>query len=263
MPFTSTPWSTVHYEIDGSGPALAMIHGVGGDADKVFGPVVDQFSHAHTVIRVNLSGSGRTADDDRDLSVADLAEQVVAAITDADAGPADLVGFSLGAVVAAAVAAEHPHLVRRLVLIGGWAHTTGPRDRFYFDTWLRLLDTDRELFTRFGSLTGFSPAALDGFGHEGLAASLADESWPPPGIGRQIAVGGRVDIRELLPDITAETLVVALGLDHMVPPDGSRQLHAAITGSRLVELPHDGHMDWFAAPAPIVAHVTDFLNRQE
>ncbi|MGH8877880.1 MAG: alpha/beta fold hydrolase [Stackebrandtia sp.] len=259
MPFVSTTSAKVHYEIDGTGPALAMVHGVGGDAEKVFGPIVDSFAEHHTVIRPNLSGSGDTTDDGRQLTVEDLAEQVAAAIIDADAGPADLVGFSLGAVVAAAVAAEHPRLVRRLVLIGGWAHTTGPRDKFYFETWQRMLDADREVFKRFATLTGFSPAALDRFGHEGLAASLAD-AWPPEGIARQIDVAGRVDIRPLLPGITAETLVIALGLDHMVPPQGSRQLHEAIAESRLVELPHDGHMDWFAGPERIVHHISSFID---
>lgn len=260
MPFATTSHAKVHYELDGTGPAIAMVHGVGGDAEKVFGSMAAHFAGDRTVIRPNLSGSGATTDDGADLTVAELAEQVAAAIVDADAGPVDLVGFSLGAVVSAAVAATRPELVRRLVLIGGWAHTTGPRDRFYFETWQKLLDGDRELFKRFGTITGFSPAMLDKFGHEGLAASLGD-AWPPPGIGRQIDAGLRVDIRKLLPRITAETLVVGLGLDNMVPPEGSRQLHQAIAGSVFTELPAEGHMDWFAAPDAVLGQVEKFVTQ--
>lgn len=259
MPIATTSHAKVHYELSGTGPAVAMVHGVGGDAEKVFGSMAAHFAPHRTVIRPNLSGSGATTDDGIDLTVEEAAEQVVTSIEDANAGPVDLVGFSLGAVVSAAVAASRPELVRRLVLVGGWVHTTGPRDRFYFETMKRLLDTDRELFKRFTTLTGFSPAALDRFGHEGLAASLAD-AWPPAGIARQIDAAQRADIRELLPSITAATLVVGLGLDHMVPPDGSRQLHEAIAGSTLIDLSTDGHMDWFAWPERLIGHIGDFID---
>ncbi|MFG3225588.1 alpha/beta fold hydrolase [Kitasatospora sp. NPDC048194] len=249
----------MHYEVDGHGPGLVLVHGTGGDAEKVFGNVVDHFSETRTVVRPNLSGSGQTTDDGSELTVDLIAEQVAAATRAAVSGPVDLLGFSLGAVAAAAVAATRPELVRRLVLVAGWAHSTGPRDRYYFRTWRQLLDTDRELFKRFSALTGFSPAALDRFGHQGLADSLAD-SWPPPGIGRQIELGGRVDLRPLLPAISAPTLVVGFADDAMIPVEGSRQLHAAIAGSRLVEVEDQGHMDWFADPSGLVDLTREFLD---
>ncbi|GAA2390103.1 alpha/beta fold hydrolase [Nonomuraea africana] len=258
MPFTSVRDTDVHYEVEGQGPGLVLVHGTGGDADKVFGNVVHHFTATRTVVRPNFSGSGQTVDDGAELSVDLIAEQVATATREAVRGPVDLLGFSLGAVAAAAVAATHPDLVRRLILVGGWAHSTGPRDTFYFETSRKLLDTDRDLFKRFSALTGFSPAALDSFGHQGLAQSL-DDAWPPPGIGRQIDLGAQVDIRALLPSITAPTLVVGFAGDNMIPLEGSRQLHAAIPGSRLVEI-DEGHMDWFADPTRLIALTRDFLD---
>ncbi|MEU8896783.1 alpha/beta hydrolase [Nocardia sp. NPDC048505] len=258
MPFTSTRDTRVHYEAEGHGPGLVLVHGTGGDAEKVFGNVVDQFTADRTVVRPNLSGSGQTTDDGADLTLDLLAGQVVAATRAAVDGPVDLLGFSLGAVAAAAVAATHPELVRSLVLVGGWAHSSGPRDQYYFHTWAQLLHTDRELFKRFSALTGFSAAALDRFGHEGLAASLAD-AWPPLGIGRQIDLGRRVDIRPLLPAITAPTLVIGFAEDAMIPVAGSRELSAGIRGSRIVELPGAGHMDWFADPSDLIALTREFI----
>ncbi|MGW4844295.1 alpha/beta fold hydrolase [Nocardia brasiliensis] len=258
MPFTSMRDTRVHYEIDGQGPGLVLVHGTGGDAEKVFGNVVGHFTDSRTVVRPNFSGSGETADGGVQLTVELIAEQVVAATRAAVDGPVDLLGFSLGAVAAAAVAATHPDLVRSLTLVGGWAHSAGPRDEYYFQTWAKLLETDRELFKRFSALTGFSTAALNRFGHEGLAGSLAD-AWPPAGIGRQIDLGRRVDIRPLLPAITAPTLVIGFAEDAMIPIDGSRQLAAAIPGSRLVEIPGEGHMDWFADPASLIALTRDFI----
>ncbi|MEV4222111.1 alpha/beta hydrolase [Nonomuraea sp. NPDC049725] len=259
MPFISAQDARVHYEVDGQGPGLVLVHGMGGDAEKVFGNVFGHFTATRTVVRPNFSGSGQTTDDGRELSVDGIAEQITAAARAAVDGPVDLLGFSLGAVAAAAVAARHPELVRRLVLVAGWPDTTGPRDRFYFETARKLLDTDRELFKRFSTLTGFGAAALDRFGHEGLAYSLAD-AWPPPGIGRQVDLGLNVDIRPLLPAITAPTLVIGFADDNMIPVEGSRRLHAAIRDSRLVEIEGEGHMDWFADPSRLIALTRDFID---
>src|SRR5690606_19080706 len=129
MPFVTTQNAKVHYELDGDGPTLALVHGVGGDADSVFGGVVNHFTSRHRVLRPSLSGGGEPTADGVPLSVDDRADQVVAALRDTADEPSDLLGFSLGAVVAAVVAAEHPELVSRLVLVGGWVTSTGPRDR--------------------------------------------------------------------------------------------------------------------------------------
>ncbi|NGN65947.1 alpha/beta hydrolase [Streptomyces sp. A7024] len=258
MPFVSTDTGQVHYEIDGDGPGLVLVHGVGGDAQKVFGNVVDQFSGEHTVVRPNLSGSGRTTDDGAELSLPALVGQVEAATRAAVTGPVDLFGFSLGAAVAAATAATHPGLVRRLILLGGVADMTGPRAGLGFGLWRDLAATDFELFKRFAALQGFSPAVLDGFGHDGLAWSLKTDTWPP-GTRRQIDLAARIDIRELLPAIQVPTLVIGLGADQIAPIEQSHLLHSAIPGSRLAEIDGAGHLDWLTDPTPVVKLVQDFL----
>ncbi|SDG71228.1 Pimeloyl-ACP methyl ester carboxylesterase [Sinosporangium album] len=258
MPFVSLRDAEIHYEVEGSGPGLVLVHGTGGNAESVYGASLPHFNGDRTVIRPNFSGSGQTTDGGGTLTVEQVADQIAAVTRKESDGPADLVGFSLGAVAVAAVAARYPELVRRLVLVAGWAHSTGPRDHLYFHTWRGLFDADRELFKRFTTLTGFSAHAVDGFGHEGLAASFAAE-WPPASMARQIDLCAAVDIRDLLPKIQAPTLVLALGEDTMVPPDGSRQLQAGIPGSRLVQLDGVGHLDWLGRPDQVVGVVKEFL----
>ncbi|UFS99275.1 alpha/beta fold hydrolase [Nocardia huaxiensis] len=258
MPSVSLPGTVVDYAIDGDGPALVLVHGVGGDADRAFGNVVAPFAESRTVVRPNLSGSGATTDDGGPVTVDHLVAQVAGTIRATASEPVDLLGFSLGAAVAAATAATHPELVRRLILVGGLVHTAGPRDRFTFDFWLDLHDADFELFKRFAAIQGFSPALLDAFGHEGLAASLKD-AWPH-GLRRQIEAATRLDVREHLPAVAAPTLVIGFTGDQVAPIAGSRALHAGIAGSRLVEIADEGHMDWFADPSRIVALTKEFLS---
>ncbi|MGW4028636.1 alpha/beta fold hydrolase [Streptomyces sp. NPDC004838] len=262
MPHAKYSEGSVHYEVEGSGPGLALVHGVGGSAEGAFGTVVKSFAEDRTVIRPNLSGSGETTDGGGPLTLDRLAEQVVGAIDDAVGGPVDLVGFSLGGAVAATVAANRPDLVNKLVLVGSWAHQD-PRHRFYFETWAKLLATDVDLFRRFTTLTGFSPVAVNSWGHEGLAASLANHAWPEPGVSRQIEVALGSDVRALLPKITAPTAVIGFTQDEMVPIEGSRHLHSGIPGSTLTEIEGQGHMDWIGNPDDFVGLVRDFLASPE
>ncbi|MFC7713859.1 alpha/beta fold hydrolase [Nonomuraea recticatena] len=46
----------------------------------------------------------------------------------------------------------------------------------------------------------------------------------------------------------------------MIPVDGSRQLHAAIPGSRLIEIEDEGHMDWFADPTRLIDLTRAFID---
>ncbi|WP_214417340.1 alpha/beta fold hydrolase, partial [Sphaerisporangium fuscum] len=78
-------------------------------------------------------------------------------------------------------------------------------------------------------------------------------------VDKQIEVCLQMDLRDQLHRITAPTLVVGFTADEMVPIDGSRQLHAGIKDSHLVEIPDEGHMDWFVDPSQIIRLTTDFI----
>lgn len=257
MPSVSVGEGVVHYQIEGEGPGLVLVHGTGGSADANFAHLVARFADVRTVIRPDYSGSGATTDGGGELTVESLAAQVAAASRDAAGGPVDVLGFSLGAVVAAATAAIHPELVRRLILVAGWTHGDDARHRLTFELWRDLNAADPELFGRFAMLTGFSPGYLSGLGHEGLAAALAMGEMAH-GIARQIELDLVADIRPLLGKITTPTLVVGLTQDQMVPVEGSRQLQAAIAGSRYVEI-DSGHVVVYEQPDELVSLVREFV----
>jgi pimeloyl-ACP methyl ester carboxylesterase len=256
MAFAAYAKGAVEYEVGGEGSGLVLVHGVGGDAERTFGAFTPALTATRTVVRPNLSGSGKTTDDGEPLTLDLLATQVMAATRDVTEEPVDLLGFSLGATVALVVAATQPDAVRRLILIGGTAHTLSPRDKLAFGLWRQLIHRDLDLFKRFATLQIFSPAMLDSFGHEALEASL-QQDWPP-GIDRQVELSALLDVRELLPQIKASALVIGFAEDQALPLGHSRELHARISGSRLEELP-GGHMDWTIAPEAVISLVQDHL----
>jgi pimeloyl-ACP methyl ester carboxylesterase len=259
MPTVEADRSTVHYTTAGDGPGLVFVAGTGLDAQLNFGHLVDAFTDERTVVLPDYAGSGATVGPEGELTVEILAGQIAAVVREIQAasGPVDLVGYSLGAVVAAAVAATHPEAIRRLVLVAGWAGLDSRHD-LNIEIWQKLERADHDLFTRFLQLACFSPEFLSALGSEALAGII--ENAPPIGEGmrRHIDVDRRADIRDLLPKISAPTLVIGLTHDYVVPVASARRLSEGIDGSQFTEIP-SGHLVVFERPQELVAAVRGFL----
>lgn len=251
----------VHYERTGtgSGPALVLVHGTGSSgAGLTWGQIAPRFADTRTVITPDLSGTDHTTDAGEPLTVEGLAAQVIAVVEDAGTGPVDLVGFSMGAPVTAAVAALRPDLVRRLVLVAGWAHTDGDEYlRNLFTLWQQLGDSDPAAFGRSVTMTGFSRGFLNAIGRDQVE-QLIPNMPPTPGTLRHVALDTRIDIRDLLPRIQARTLVLGGAQDATVPVEHSRALHAAIADSTYAEL-DAGHVMFFEKADEFIKVVADFI----
>jgi pimeloyl-ACP methyl ester carboxylesterase len=258
MPTTTAFGTTVSYSCAGQGPGLVFVAGTGLPAQLNFGHLVDAFSDRRTVVLPDYAGSGETTDPDGPLTLELLAGQVAAAASAAVSGPADVIGYSLGAVVAAALAASRPELVRRLVLVAGWPSPDDARQQLAADLSRRLERADHDLFTRFLQLTAFSPSFLSSFGHEGVARLIANPPPVIPGIRKHMELGSRADVSGMLPFITAPTLVIGLTQDQVVPVERVRLLHQAIAGSQYAEI-DSGHAVPFEQPAELVKMCQEFL----
>ncbi|GAA3167105.1 alpha/beta hydrolase [Planomonospora alba] len=259
MPTVTVGDALVHYTRTGTGPALVLVHGTGSaGAELTWGRLAPRFADRHTVIALDLSGTDRTADGGGPLTVEGLARQVAAVVEDAAAGPADVLGFSLGAPVAAAVAASRPELVRRLIMVAGWIRTDADEYmRNLFALLRRLGDLDAGAFGRLLTMTGFSRGFLNAVGRQGVE-DLVSNVPPTPGTLRHVDLDARVDIGPLLPLVRARTLVVGCAQDATVPVTCSRELHAAIPGSAYAEI-DAGHVAFFERPDEFVKLVRDFV----
>jgi pimeloyl-ACP methyl ester carboxylesterase len=258
MIVTTPSGAPVSYTVAGQGPGLVLVAGTGLDAQLNYGHLLDAFTARRTVVLPDYAAAGDTPDVDGELTVELLAEQVAAAAEDAVDGPVDLVGYSLGAMVAATVAATRPELVRRLVLVAGWPGPEDGRHQLAVDLWQRLERTDHDLLNRFLQLICFSPPFLSGLGVEGVRQLLAGAPPLTPGMRRHLEVDKVADVTLLLPKITAPTLVVGLTRDQVVPVERVRELRDLVPGSEYAEI-DSGHMVPFERPAELVAAVQGFL----
>jgi 3-oxoadipate enol-lactonase len=256
MPHVRIGKADVAYGVAGDGPGLVLIHGTGGSGATTWGHVLEQFTEWWTVVTPDLPGSGETTDDGGRLQLADLSGGVAAAAADASLDRYSLVGFSLGAAVAAHLAATEPDRVDALVMVAGTTSGLDGRSKLQFDLWRRLSESDPSLFSRMWLLTGFSPSFVAGIPPNEVtrAASFPLEA----GLARQCELNTRIDLGEVLSSIRARTLVLGCTYDWIVPPSESRALAEGISRSKYSQL-DAGHMAMFEAPAEFVQSVSTFL----
>ena len=107
----------MYYETRGAGQPLVLIHGAFSAIGTSFDAIVPGLAKSRQVVGFELQAHGRTADIDRPLRLEQLADDVAAAIQQLGIGPADVLGYSMGAVVALHVAIRHPEVVRKLVFV--------------------------------------------------------------------------------------------------------------------------------------------------
>jgi pimeloyl-ACP methyl ester carboxylesterase len=106
-------------EVDGSGDAVALIHGLGGTSN-VFDPQARTLAGRFRVIRPDLPGSGRSPAG-RPLSIQAFVDAILRALRLLGVERAHLAGHSLGTVICQHIAAQQPALVRSLALFGPFA----------------------------------------------------------------------------------------------------------------------------------------------
>jgi len=111
----------MYYELHGAprddAPPLVLIHGAFSGIGTSFGPCLPGLSRTRQVIGVELQGHARTADIDRPLRSALLADDVVGLLDHLGFAQADILGYSLGSDVALHLALKYPARVRKQVLV--------------------------------------------------------------------------------------------------------------------------------------------------
>lgn len=259
----STGPSEVQYLRSGAGPGVVLVHGTAATPDTSFAPLIAALEERYTVVAPYLSGSGTTTDSGGPLGVEDLARQVLAAARDAGLDTFHLVGHSLGACVAAAVAGTEPDRVRSALLHAGWVRTDTRLDH-QFQLWEALLRTDPVLLARLILLTAFREGAPQVRDPDALRAETAGFAGllRSDGVGRQLQVDRSVDIEPLLGRVTAPTLVVAGEHDTVIPPSHQVSTAALIPGARLVRVAA-GHAFPFESPEEFTALAADFLDSRD
>ncbi len=128
MPYAPVNGLQLYYEVRGSGRPLVLLHGGLLTIDLNFGPMLEPLAAGRQVIAVELQGHGHTADTGRPMTIEALAGDVITLLDQLGVGQADLFGFSLGGLVACAIALGTPARAGKLILASADPHRPPGRE---------------------------------------------------------------------------------------------------------------------------------------
>jgi 3-oxoadipate enol-lactonase len=230
----------LHYVIDGppGAPPLVMVGSLGTTLD-MWRPQLGALSERFRVIRVDHRGHGGSPVSPGPYRIDDLGADVVALLDRLGAERVRYCGLSLGGMVGMWLAAHVPERIQTMVLLCTSAHLPAA-------SWL-----DRAARVRTAGTAGIAvevvsrwftdeyrsadPARL--LAWQDMLAGIPDEGYA--GCCEAIAA---MDLRPVLPKITAATLVIAGADDPAIPPRHGAEIARGIADSRLRVVARAAHL---------------------
>ncbi len=103
----------VAFRQNGKGEAVVLIHGVGLNADA-WEPQITELSKTHRVVAIDMPGHGESAELPAPAALAGYAAQVDRLLTALGIAAANVIGHSMGGLVAIGFALSHPQRCLRL-----------------------------------------------------------------------------------------------------------------------------------------------------
>ncbi|MET8541463.1 alpha/beta fold hydrolase [Kitasatospora sp. NPDC004799] len=256
MTYATAPDGTrIAYQHRGEGAPLVLLAGQAND-HHWWDAVRADFHPARSTLTLDYRGTGGSDKPDTPYSTELFARDVVAVLDALGIDRADVYGTSMGGRVAQQLAARHPQRVAALVL--GCTSPGGPHGVERGDDVRRALAQPDPGAARQALLElMYTPGWLDS--HPGPYRTLGDPAMPAHARRRHLGASNRHDAWDLLPAVTAPTLVVH-GADDLLNPAANAPLLAArIPGARLHLVPGARHAYFEEFRAHASPLVLDFL----
>lgn len=208
-----------------------------------------------TIVRYDSRGMGLSGRGDAEWSIEAFERDVDAVIRHLARGAVTLFGLMHSGPVACAYAAHHPEVVERLLLWGTYARNDGIElDREHWE--LRLLEQNWETYTETitHQVLGWSSGSI-----ARQTAALLRESLTPEAMNRFIQFAFGIDVTELLPSVTAPTLIMHRRNQQNIVATGARDLAAGIAGSRLMFMDGDSMAPFMGNTQPFFTALAEFM----
>lgn len=252
--------ANTYYELEGSGPDMVFIHGVGCGADDWI-PVSRQLQDRFRVLRYDLRGHGRSVIPDTAWTMDDFIDDLADLLDALDIDSAHVAGFSLGGIIAQGFAIKHPDRVNQLCLVS----TTTGRTPAEIDKALERLSIIQqsplqEYFDKSIDrwYTGeFQQAQPDTVKRNG--ATIANMNRAAYASAYRILVES--NFRDQLKQIQAQTLVMTGEHDIGSPPHMSRTLAEHIPNADSIILPRLRHNVLMEAPEIVGGLIREFCTQ--
>lgn len=258
MPVFTSAWGATRYTVDGNGPPLLMIHGVGARLENWDG-VAAILARNFKVARFDLRGHGQSSKVPGPYSLDLFADDAVALLDHLGIARAHVAGHSLGGMIAVTLGRKYPERVDRLAVLSAAAGRTE--------------EERKKVMERIALIAAGIPG--DHF-QNSLARWFTDEFRSAnPELMEQYAARNRENdpacyaaaytvlaTGEVAPDLAhvkAPTLVATGEGDLGSNPRMSQFIHEGIAGSELRILPRLRHSILIEAPRTVAGLLEPFF----
>jgi pimeloyl-ACP methyl ester carboxylesterase len=231
---------------------VVLLHGWGASS-KLFEQTMAGLQDTFSVVAPDFPGFGATPPPPDAWSVGDYAEWVIQLLDSLDLERVHLIGHSFGGRVAIKLASQWPERVDKLVLTGS-AGIRPPRSALY---WVRLA---RYKTVKRVAGTTWLPPALSQWASSWMTAQGSADFQQASGTLRSSFV--RIvneDLRDLLPQIKAPTLLIWGERDEDAPLADGRLMEQLIPDAGLVVFEGAGHYAYLEQSARFCHIVRTFF----
>jgi len=254
VPTVTVNDAKLHYEVDGAGPPLLLVMGLGGNA-QVWAPIRRQLASRYQLIIYDMQGTGRSEPSPLPTTRDSLVNEVEAVLSDLDLRSVLCLGYSFGGSVALNYAARHPERIQALSLVSAVYKMT-PRARAFVDVQSELAQTvSRTLYLKQAFLWTTSEAFFDRnpeffermIGFLERSPHGAEMGW---GFWKQFLNAFDPDYRDILRGLSMPTQIVHGEADMVSSIEQVRQAASVNPAIQLDVVPGGGHiLPWDASEA--------------
>jgi len=254
--------SSIYYQEFGNGEPLILIAGLASDSQSWL-PVVVGLSKKFRVIIFDNRGVGRSPKDNNNITIGKMADDCAKLIAHLNLSSVNILGHSIGGMIAMELAIRYPKLVNKLIL-EATAPELSMRNINLFNDWVSYLNMgmDKKLWFKNIYYWIFAPAF---FNDEVMLNQTIDMSvnYPYPqsdiSFKNQIAAISSIDLVPNLGEIKACTLLMFGELDLLFPYNENLSHFDNIPNYQSIIIPKAAHSIHMDNPIIFTDSVVEFL----
>lgn len=255
----------IAYKEFGDGPPLVLIMGYAGTMDMWDVPVLQGLARDYRVVVFDNRGMGLSTSSEKDYTISLFANDTAAFMEAIGIEKAHILGWSMGADIALALAHEHPERVDKLILYAAdpGGDESVPMDPEVEKALLNTTGTAEERGMRLLSLLFPADWMAQHPNTEEYFPNVT-ESTPAENIARQgEAMGARKGVSAWLGTVTQPTLLIVGNQDILAQPANSFYIGERIPSASVVQIRGGGHGVMYQYPEDFVSVVGMFLELGE
>lgn len=266
MPLAKRNWIEIHYEVSGGGAPLLFFSetACAGDIWNHF--QVPEFSRDHLVITHDYRGTGKSSRPTEQYSCDDFVDDAVAILDELNAGPAILLGHSMGGRIALLMALKYPERVNKVIAASVGAGAANAQ-AIPFKMCKQMVEWGYENYVRRHTLEGGWPPEYIKEHPDRVEHFLTVRMNNLPTLDdylRHVIARQACDINSRLHEIKHSTLVIVGDQDHQSATGHSQRVQSelmakAMPNAQYAVLPNEAHNYFMTNPAEAHRIIRQFL----